>query len=42
MSDTTWKVVTFVALLVAWVIAWTFTVYWTVRLIHSAWQAGVL
>lgn len=25
-----------------WVVAWTLTIYWTVRLVHTAWNAGVI
>ncbi len=39
-DDTLEKIGTFIVLLAVWLVVWTFTVYWTVRLIHTAWLAG--
>lgn len=30
----------YLLLLALWLAVWTFTIYWTVRLIHAAWNAG--
>ncbi len=39
-DDVLWKIGAFIFLLAVWLVVWTFTVYWTVRLVHTAWLAG--
>lgn len=40
MGEVLGKLAVAFILFVAWLIAWTFTIWYTVRLIHGAWLAA--
>jgi hypothetical protein len=40
MRELLLKGAVYLVLLLVWAALWSFTIYWTVRLIHRAWLAG--